>query len=200
MDCFAIKILHEEEALPRGGWRAGTAMLLMGACACAALGLVGCAAPGPDSPWGGATRAEPLEQNIVRIAAYYPSHNPWIWDDARTRVRGIVISALYLEGPDVLGVFGDGVIRPRLYLYDPAGAANTQTHLVKEWSFDVEEARPFRSTKRTLLGNGYRFHLIWGDELDLSGQSIRMVVVFDRRDGTLIYSGKKDFRVPNSGT
>jgi len=172
----------------------------MGACAWAALGLAGCAAPGPGSTWGGSARNEPLEQKIVRVAAYYPTHNPWIWNDARTHVRGIVISALYLEGPDILGVFGDGVIRPRLYVYDPAGAVDTQMQLVKEWSFDVDQARPFRSTKRTLLGNGYRFHLIWADELDLSGQSIRMVVVFERRDGTLIYSGKKDFRVPNSDT
>jgi len=172
----------------------------MGACAWAALALGGCAAPGPDSSWGGSARNGPLEQNIVRVAAYYPSLNPWIWNDARTHVRGIVISALYLEGPDILGVFGDGIIRPRLYLCDPAGAADTQVQLIKEWSFDVEEAHPFRSTKRTLLGNGYRFHLIWGDELDLSGQSIRMVVVFERRDRTMIYSGKKDFRVPDSGT
>jgi hypothetical protein len=162
--------------------------------------LVGCAAPGQGGgTWENEVRHEPLETNVVRVAAYYPSHNPWIWNDTRTQVRGIVISALYLEGPDVLGVFGDGIIRPRVYVYDPNDIGGEHPRLAKEWVFNVEDARPYRSTRRTLLGDGYRLHLVWDDELDLSGQHIRMVVAFERRDGTYIYSGKKDFRVPSSG-
>jgi hypothetical protein len=134
------------------------------------------------------------------VAAYYPPYNPWVWNDTRTHVRGIVISALYLEGPNVLGVFGDGIIRPRLYVLGEDGDKNSKPQLVKEWSFEPEEAMPFRSKKRTMLGRGYRLHLIWGDELDLSGKDIRMVVVFERRDGVLLYSGKKDFQVPRDGS
>jgi len=145
-------------------------------------------------------RRMPLEPNIVRVAAYYPPYDPWIWNETRTHVRGIVISALYLEGPDVLGVFGDGIIRPRLYVLSGSGKEAGEPQLVREWSFDPEQAMPYRSRKRTLLGFGYRFHLLWGDELDLSGKDIRVVIVFERRDGMLIYSGKKDFRVPRGGS
>ncbi len=35
--------------------------------------------------------------------------------------------------------------------------------------------------------------------MDLAGKDIRMTVVFERRDGILIHSGKKEFRVPGGG-
>jgi hypothetical protein len=133
------------------------------------------------------------------MAAFYPSISPWIFTDDRSRVRGIVIASLYLGGPNHLGVFGDGIIRPRVYVLDTGKKDPEPPQLVKEWSFEPEEALGFRSKKRTMVGYGYRFHLFWDDDLDLAGKDIRMTVVFERRDGMLIHSGRKEFRVPGGG-
>jgi len=141
----------------------------------------------------------PLEEDIRRVAALYPSVNPWIYTDDRSRVRGVILSGLYLAGPEQLGVFGDGIIRPRVYVLDTDKKNPKPPQLVKEWSFDPEQALPFRSKRRKMVGYGYRFHLFWGDEIDLAGKDIRVTVVFERRDGTLIHSGQKEFRVPGGG-
>jgi len=142
----------------------------------------------------------PLEENILSVAAFYPPVSPWIFTDDRSRVRGIVIASLYLGGPDHMGIFGDGIIRPRLYVLDADKKNPKPPQLVKEWSFDPQQALGFRSKKRTMVGYGYRFHLLWEDELNLAGKDIRMTVVFERRDGTLIHSGRKEFRVPGGSS
>jgi len=164
----------------------------------------GCEAPNPAEqrkPYLTAEEAVnmPLEENILSVAAFYAPINPWLLTDDRSRVRGIVISSLYLGGPDHLGVFGDGIIRPRVYVLDTDKKNPKPPQLVKEWSFEPEEALGFRSKRRTMMGYGYRFHLFWDDELDLAGKNIRVTVVFERRDGMLIHSGQKEFRVPGGG-
>jgi len=166
--------------------------------------MCGCAASSPAAMRKPVLTAEeavnmPLEENILSVAAFYPSITPWIFTDDRSRVRGVVISSLYLGGPDHLGVFGDGMIRPRLYVLDADKENPQPPQLLKEWSYDPEQAMPFRSKKRSMMGYGYRFHLMWGDELDLAGKDIRITVVFERLDGTLIHSGSKEFRVPKVG-
>lgn len=187
--------------------RSGFARTVFGCAVIGGVGLVGgCAEQGParrpqDYPEGITLSAEeiarlPLERNVLRVAAFYDPHDPWLWSDDRARVRGIVIRALYLEGPGVSGVFGDGVIRPRLYLLDSSHHKPKPPKLIKTWAFDPVDALPFRSCKRTVMGWGYRLHLPWGDEFDLAGREIRMTVTFERSDGRVSHSDKKDFRVP----
>lgn len=138
-----------------------------------------------------------LEPNVLNVAAYYAPYNPWVWTNDRSRVRGIIISALYLGGPDVLGVFGDGIIQPRLYVLEPDENDVKQPKLTVEWAFDPAQALPFRAKKRTAMGWGYGMRLLWSEDLDLSGKDIRMTVSFERRDGRTVHSGKKDFKVPS---
>jgi len=140
----------------------------------------------------------PLEKNVVSIASFYDPYNPWRWSEDHSRIQGIVIKALYLVGPNSLGVFGDGVIRPRMYLLDTSKSNPQPPKLLKEWSFNPEEAMPLRAKKRTAMGWGYRFDLLWGDEFNLVGKEIRMIVTFERADGTVCHSNKKDYRVPTS--
>jgi hypothetical protein len=161
-----------------------------------ALALAGC-----ESGAAGRTRRvrEPVfTSDVLGVHAYFHPYNPWIWDEARTRPRGIVIQALYLEGPGdpVQGVFGDGVIRPKMFTKVVDANGREQWPLVKEWAFDVDAAMPFRSKKPTAQGYGYALYLPWGDEVDVAGREIRMVVTFERADGQTITSAKKDFRVP----
>jgi hypothetical protein len=139
-----------------------------------------------------------LEPNVLGVSCIYEPFNPWIRNEDRSEVRGIVIGGLYLEGPKVKGVFGDGIIRPKLFVAYRDENGKKQWKLAKKWSFDVEEAMPFRAKKEKLYGWGYSLFLNWGD-LNLAGREIRMTVDFERRDGRIVRSGKKDFRVPRKG-
>jgi|GEM_PF-809739 len=154
---------------------------------------------GPVKATASETEQLPVDPTIVRVAAYYDPFNPWMWDESRSRVVGIVVSRLYLGGGrNGLGVFGDGVIRPRVFLLDNDKTNPKPPQLVKEWSFDVQQAVPFRSTKRTAQGWGYGLPLAFDEGTNLAGKEIRIIVAFERRDGMVLQSGKKDFRVPGT--
>lgn len=180
----------------------GTARVLVLACALI-TGAAGCQAPSGGGAQGPVTAtpqqvAEMLDPNVVGVVAYYDPYNPWLWNENRTRPRGIVIQALYLEGNRPgKGVFGDGVISPRMYVRTVDDQGEPDWKLAKEWNFTAAESIPYRSKKQTTQGWGYRFHLPWGD-LDIAGREIRMIVQYRRSDGRTMLSGKKDFRVPGA--
>lgn len=138
----------------------------------------------------------PLEKNIGAIYCAWNAYNPWIWNDERSKIRGLFVEAVYLIGPDSLGAFGDGTIRARVYELVAAGGDTTPT-LLKEWPFDVDQAMPWRARRRTVMGWGYKLPLLWNDELNLRGKQIRVTISFERVDGKVFHSGKKDFRVPS---
>lgn len=199
-----------------GVWRVGRIMLnsrvLLGPVVWIVLviaGLPGCAdqngqpslfqaKPDAASKVGEPTPAEVarmLEPNVLGISCLYDPFNPWIWDLDRTYVRGVKVGALYLLGPKSTGVFGDGVIRPRLTVAQRNEKGEIEQVLVKEWALDVEEAMPFRAKKRSRWGWGYGLFLTWGD-INLMGRDIRLTVTFERSDGYVITGTRKDFRVP----
>ncbi len=193
--------------LPRrcraGGSPFGRGLPACCAIAQVALGLLvgGCQPLPPKAPPPG-TRLTydqlvrvPLEKNITSISVYYDPYNPWIRNDDRSKIIGLVLNALYLRGPDSLGAFGDGVIRPRLYVLEMVDGKETPK-LAKEWSFDVDQAMGWRSKARTVQGWGYGPRLLWKDELDLHGKQIRVTISFERTDGMVIHSREKDFPVP----
>lgn len=136
-----------------------------------------------------------LESNVLGVSCFYDPFNPFIWNSEHTRVQGIKINALYLRGPHYTGVFGDGVIHPKLYVATRDEEGKLTYKLIKEWSLDVNQAMPFRAKKRMKAGWGYALFLNWGD-MDLTGQSLRLTVNFERTDGIVISGSKKDFRVP----
>lgn len=142
------------------------------------------------------------ETNILNIYTYYNPYTPWIWNENHNRVVGVIIGALYLQGPNGRGVFGNGIIRPRLYIRDRK-AANPEDEwkVVKEWSFDVDEAYLFRSIKPTVQGYGYMLPLRWGEDLNLADREVRLIISFERADGMVVRSSPRDFgRVPLKGT
>jgi len=170
----------------------------------AAVVIPGCETPGST---GGTDRAPTPaevaqargETDIVNVVALYDSVNPWIWTEDRSRVHGIRINALYLFGPNDKAVFGEGVIRPKLYVMEKGDDGKKKAVLKREWSFDVDEALLLRAKKETAWGWGYWLPLDWGD-LDVSGREIRMVIAFERRDGFVVKSSNKHFPVPLAGS
>lgn len=172
--------------------------------AAGALLAAGCVQPGqgpaarPDDAMTHAAARIPTEPNVVSAVAFYKSMSPWLWNADQTKVSGIYVSALYLLGPKSLGVFGDGTIRPRMFVVEPGKDGRKHTRQIKEWSFNVEEAIPFRAKEKRTLGWGYGIPLGFGDDLDVSGREIQMVICFERNDGRLVTSSKQTFLVPQS--
>jgi len=137
----------------------------------------------------------PTEPNVVNVVAIYNSISPWIYDRDKVKIRGIYVSGLYLLGPKGYGVFGDGVIQPRLYVIERGPDGKKQPKMVKEWSFTVEEAIPFRGKQKRTPGWGYGLPLIF-DDLDLAGREVQMIVDFERNDGRIVPGSKQTFIVP----
>lgn len=156
---------------------------------------IGCEPMPPGNPTADQVRRMPIEANIIEVKAFSSSIDPWMWDEGRSRVRGVIIGALYLVGPDGRGVFGDGIIRPKVFMLVRDDQGGKKPVLAKEWAFDVDKAMPFRSKKRVIPGWGYLLPLDWGD-MALAGKEIRVIVSFERRDGVVVHSGKKDHVVP----
>lgn len=139
------------------------------------------------------------DPTVTRVVAYYDPFNPWMWDESRSQVKGIVVNRLYLAGgTDGLGVFGDGTIRPRVFILDNDRTNPKPPRLLKEWSFNVEQALPFRRTTRSVQGQSYSLPLAFDPGTDLAGKEVRIIVTFERSDGMVVQSGKKDFRVPGT--
>lgn len=167
------------------------------------VGTQGCEAPGRSGQAGAAPTPEQVafmetEPNISNVAVFYDPYSAWSWNEDRSRVCGIKVGPVYLIGPGGKGVFGDGVIRPKLYRLDRDPDGRVQPVLIKEWSFTVEEAVPLRIKREKALGWGYGLPLLWGDQDLLADgiREVRVVVAFERSDGRTINSSKKDLRVP----
>lgn len=155
------------------------------------------AGPGPSPAPAAAGKPPAANPNVVGVQAFYDPYNPWLWNENRTKPIGIVVQALYLAGPQSKGVFGDGVIRPRLFVKYINVEGNIDWKPVKEWRFSSEESVLFRSKRETMLGWGYRLHLPF-ENADLGGREIRMIVEYERSDGRVVSSSSKDFKVPGA--
>lgn len=137
------------------------------------------------------------ETRILDVVAYYPTPIRWIWTEDKSRVRGVVVSALYLVGPNGKGVFGDGIVCPKIYLRDRlAGEGGAQPKLIKEWELKPVDLYLLRSKKPSVQGHGYMLPLDWGD-IDLGGREIQVVISYQRSDGVPAPRfSSKDLRVP----
>ena len=172
----------------------------------AAVWLAGCGAkPGPDRARQDPAKdmnlspdqvAQLLEPNVVGVAAMYDAQNAWLWTKNRVRVRGLRLT-LFLFGSGNKSVFGDGVIRARLFAAQRGRLGKVQwpEEPTQEWSFTVEEAIPFRGMRPKIYGWYYGLFLDWGDR-DLSDKEIRMIITFERADQRVISSDARDMRVP----
>jgi hypothetical protein len=173
-----------ERAGQVSGW---LQVLVAGSMVSAWLVLAGCQAP---------RRADDAtEPNVIRVMVFYDPYTCWFRNEDKSRVTGIWVGGLYLIGPDGKGVFGDGVIRPKLYTFELTPEGKRVPKLVKEWSFDVEQADPFRAKEKRAYGWGYALPLMFGD-LDLGGREVQLVISFDRSDGFPCTSGPKHLKVP----
>jgi hypothetical protein len=124
---------------------------------------------------------------------------PWLVPRhaASTKAVGIRISALYLIS-DRTGkaVFADGVINMLLYRIVRLSERDPVRQKVHQWSFDHDQALPWRVSRKSWMGSGYQFDLIWPAGVDLSGSEIALIAEYERTDGRVVRSSEKHFRVP----
>lgn len=142
----------------------------------------------------------PPDPNVLEVKAFWDAYSPFVKSADSSKVQGLMIKVLYLLGPQQKGVFGDGIIRPRLYLMqrDAYGKA-MEPRLIREWEFDVERATAHRVVKYAQLGWAYAFiPLEWGKEMDLTGREVRVIISFERSDGRVVSSRPKDIKIPRS--
>lgn len=179
----------------------GCAGLLLAALA-AGCGPNGGASGGQRVPTTQSIREEALknaETIVLRVVAYYQPPYRWSWTEDKSRVIGLGIGSLYLEGPKGKGVFGDGTLHAKLYVRDrQALRPQDQYRLLKEWSFEPEDLFLWRTRKPTIQGNGYMLPLNWADlNVDLDNQEIRVIIGYTRSDGLSVPPSTKDLLVPS---
>jgi len=143
----------------------------------------------------------PLETDIVKVHTHYNLF-PWLqFDLTDSRPQGFMISSLFLiSGKTGKGVFADGLITVKMYRIDRDPQGRETRTLVQTWQFTPKQALPYRAVRRTVVGEGYQLHLRWADDLELTNREIMVVVEFTRRDGKVISSGAKSFKVPEKFT
>lgn len=163
--------------------RLGSAILSLGILS--TLGT-GCATPSSmDRP------------DIIRVSTFYNSQRLWLnFDNPPTDVpQGLKFTVFLTGTQSELGVFGDGTLHMDMFRidYNPDGEP-TRTP-VRHWSFNTQEAMPYRGKRPTRYGQGYGFRIPWGD-VNVHGKEIQVTVSFERLDGTIVHGQPKGLKVP----
>jgi hypothetical protein len=139
----------------------------------------------------------PLDPDIIRVVKFF-SISPWINFDPNNSRKpgGFAVEALYLVSARTeRGAFGDGIIRVIMTAVDRDEKGKKVVREVQRWSFDPEEALPYRLKEKQVLGYGYQLRCNWGDA-DVLGKEIAIRVEFERRDGRVITGQANHFLVP----
>ena len=139
----------------------------------------------------------PLDPDIIRAVAIY-SKNPWLNFDPTNSRRpgGFTFKSLWLVSARTeRGAFGDGIIRVVMTMVDKDESGNKVMREVQTWSYDPEEALPYRAKEKQLLGYGYQLRCKW-DDADVLGKEVGIRVEFERKDGRIIVGQTNHFKVP----
>lgn len=173
----------------------GPAMLWV---SCLAVSLLGaCNMTGSNRMSAQRAMHTTLASDIIAVRRYF-ENNPFLSfdDQADPNPEGFKVTYYAVSSATKKGAHGDGVIRFRMYIIEPAVDDGPSVgRLAKTWEFDPQQAMGWRVSRMSALGWPYLFHLNWGDA-DPYGREIRIVPEFVRRDGHVIRGSPKDLRVP----
>lgn len=142
-------------------------------------------------------RRAPLASDIIGVRRYF-ANNPFLSfdDESDPNPEGFKVTYYAVSNATQKGVFGDGLIRFKMYVIEPGVEGEPATgRLIKTWEFNPQQAMGWRIRRVTTLGWPYLFHLNWGDA-DPYGKEVRIVPEFVRTDGRVIKGSPKDLKVP----
>ena len=174
--------------------------------------LIGLAAPGCMWPEGwqmwppqeteknpGMPSDQPVS-NIVTVNKIF-SVVPWLMFDnpESGRIDGFKCTVYLEDAKTTKGVFGTGTIVVEMYTLDIDARGREVPFKVKEWVLPPDKAKPWRAKKVSMLGWGYGLRLKWGEDVDVVGKKIAIVIKYAREDGQMLSSSRQVLRVPITG-
>jgi hypothetical protein len=135
--------------------------------------------------------------DIVRVSTFYNTRAPFLSFQNPPDVvpQGLKFSVFLSAQHSEKGVFGDGEFVIDLYKVERDQSGEPRRQHAKKWTFNTEQAAPYRSIRRTEYGWGYGFRLNWGD-IDVLGKEIMVTVSFHRKDGATVHGRAFYLKVP----
>jgi hypothetical protein len=138
-------------------------------------------------------RPAPTDDPIVAIRQFYPTR-PWL-RDTDDRVIGFTARAYFVSGETDRGQFVPGTISVVMNLLRPRAGGGYVRERLHEWTFDEQQARGFRITRPSILGESYGFVLRWPETLNVMGCPIEVVFYYGRTDDRIIAGPPRQLRV-----
>jgi len=137
-----------------------------------------------------------MHDDIVSIHAFY-QQLPWL-TDADGRVVGFRSTVYFSSGETEKGAFVPGDIFVWLYVLDPIGGGRYERQLAHVWQMSADESGGYRVRKVSPMGYHYGFILSWPRTVDVDGRTIEIEFGYERRNGSVITSPARRFKVPVS--
>lgn len=173
--------------------------------------LAGCQGPEPKSEpikpiFAGGSSGEPQKRpdpvdvekvethdDIIAINDIW-QQMPWL-GDVDGQVVGFKVPVYFQSGTTGKGTFVPGTIRCRLNEIAHT-AKGAQRLTLQTWELNDKEAFGFRVRRKAITGYYYGFRLRWSSDLKLSGRDIEIQFEYQRKDGRVVASAPKRFKVP----
>ena len=154
-----------------------------------------------QTPGGPGTGEPVVRDDVVAIRQFYEM-DPWVRDDEgrivgiRSRVYFVAATRSDEEVPK--GVFVPGTIRAQLFAVVLRPDGRYERQAVHEWTLDQQQARGYRVTRRSAMGESYGLVYRWPPSVDVSGKEVQVVLSYQRQDGEIISHRGSRFPVPVS--
>jgi len=150
--------------------------------------------PRPMAPRERSSEREGFEDSICNVVSFFPVNTWQSFDTEGDRNPEGFAFVLYLISCKTgKGAFSEGLVHVNLYRInrDPRGAS--QRELVQNWTMSHQELNPRQPAR---LGYGYQPTLFWGDNVDLLGKEVEIVVRYESPDGSIIQGQTVHRKVP----
>jgi hypothetical protein len=165
----------------------------------AGLALVAVGACGPEagaSGGGWLGNLHPKPPQIVRVVCIY-RQDPFRSYDAEGDPNPEGFSfTLYLESHKTgKGVLADGTLRAKMYAIERDSQGESSRRPVQDWSVSLDKVP--RSKKPSVMGWAYVPQFVWGDNADILGKEVEVVVSYEAPDGRIVRGQTKRLLVPH---
>lgn len=137
---------------------------------------------------------EGFVDSICNVVSFFPVNTWQSFDNEGDRNPEGFAFVLYLISCKTgKGGFGDGLVHVNLYRIDRGPRGATERELVQNWTIRHKELNPRQPAR---LGYGYQPTLFWGDNVDLLGKEVEIVVRYEAPDGAIVQGQTVHRKVP----
>jgi hypothetical protein len=137
----------------------------------------------------------PTRDDIVAIYQFWPNV-PWLFES--DRVVGFRVTTYFVSGETELGEFVPGKVFAWIYKLARGPDGKLARELAHMWEFDEAEGMGYRVRRRAVGGYHYGFALSWPPNVELDGRQVEIEFGYERKDGTIVTSAPRRFRMPVS--